>query len=670
MCTDIRTGGTYFAVLALLLLTVPAAADDDIQKAVQRGVAFLQAHPSANGMWTFDDHGHTVGVSALVGLALLECEVPASDPVVQSAAEAVRKRVASIDDTYDVSLAVMFLDRLAANEDGPLIQTCCMRLVAGQTSRGGWGYFCPKISTEAELRRLRTALLKKDAAKRDKATEKQQPPVRGDLLNNQLGQFTPRGMDDNSNTQFATLALWIARRHDVKADAALSSVEARFRRSQNADGGWSYMPVARAGMPGGMLGSTGSMTCAGLLGLAVGYGVATQAVLRTNANQRQAGPAQKEGPDANRDLAIQRGLTFLGRIMQPGLTGSEGGDSPDAPRPEDRRGIGGRRGGRPGGMQGRGAGSSVLHNGLGSEYYFLWSVERVAVLYGLETIGDKDWFTIGSKYLLQEQSDDGAWRGNLGEVVDTCFALFFLRRANLAGDLTSTLRGKIRDPGTVSLRTDKAVKEVAQNRKAAEPKAAEEKSVAKDLGPKQKRETLQVGPAQPRAAQPNSPPSVPSSQTQTHDQEVSRLRDQLAKASAQEQASLLEKLRDGKGSINTDALAASIPTLSDAAKTKARDALAERLTRMTPATLREKLKDSNVEVRRAAALACAMKEDKSFVPDLIALLDDSEPRVTRAAHAALKTLTGTDLGPTSGANSEQRKEAIARWRQWWRAELR
>ena len=667
MCTDIRIGGIYFAILALPLLTVRAAADDEIQKAVQRGVEFLQAHPSANGMWTFDDHGHTVGVSALVGLALLECEVPASDPVIQNAAEAVRKRVASIDDTYDISLAVMFLDRLAAAEDGQLIQTCCMRLVAGQTPRGGWGYSCPKISSEAELRRLRTALLKKDAAKRDRGTEKQQPPVQGDLLNNQIGHFTPRGLDDNSNTQFATLALWIARRHDVKADAALSSVEARFRRSQNADGGWSYMPVARAGMPGGMLGSTGSMTCAGLLGLAVGYGVATQAVLRTNINQKQGGPAQKEGsgPDANRDVAIQRGLAFLGQIMQPGLAATENGDSPDAQGPDDRRGFGGRRGARPGGMQRRGAGSSVLHNGLGSEYYFLWSVERVAVLYGLETIGNKDWFTIGSKYLLQEQSDDGAWRGNLGEVVDTCFALFFLRRANLAGDLTSTLRGKIRDPGTVSLRADKPVKEVAQNRKGAEPKAADEKSVAKDSGRKPNREALRLEPTEPRDAPPR--PSVPQNETQTHEQEVGRLRDQLAKASPPEQASLLEKLRDGKGSVNTDALAVSIPQLSEAAKTKARDALAERLARMTAATIRDKLKDSNVEVRRAAALACAMKDDKSFVPDLIRLMEDSELRVTRAAHAALKTLTSADFGPANRANGEERKQAIARWRQWWEA---
>ena len=34
---------------------------------------------------------------------------------------------------------------------------------------------------------------------------------------------------------------------------------------------------------------------------------------------------------------------------------------------------------------------------------------------------------------------------------------------------------------------------------------------------------------------------------------------------------------------------------------------------MTVATLRDKLKDERVEMRRAAVLACAMKEEKKFI---------------------------------------------------------
>src|SRR5205085_4148027 len=117
------------------------------------------------------------------------------------------------------------------------------------------------------------------------------------------------------------------------------------------------------------------------------------------------------------------------------------------------------RGNRGGGFRGRGGpggpgaeGGNLIGNGLGSEYYFLWSLERVAVVYGLRTLGNKDWFAIGAKYLLDQQSGNGAWRGNLGETVDTCFALFFLRQANLATDLTATLKGKVKDPGVVKLK--------------------------------------------------------------------------------------------------------------------------------------------------------------------------------------------------------------------------
>ena len=114
-----------------------------------------------------------------------------------------------------------------------------------------------------------------------------------------------------------------------------------------------------------------------------------------------------------------------------------------------------------------------------------------------------------------------------------------------------------------------------------------------------------------------------------------------------------------------DALAAAIPLLKDAAKNQARAALAERLARMTPHTLRGKLQDEQPEIRRAAALASAMKEDRGFVPDLIRLLQDPEPRVSRAAHAALKTIARTDFGPANADSPEQRDEAIKRWKEWW-----
>jgi HEAT repeat protein len=139
----------------------------------------------------------------------------------------------------------------------------------------------------------------------------------------------------------------------------------------------------------------------------------------------------------------------------------------------------------------------------------------------------------------------------------------------------------------------------------------------------------------------------------------------LTQAPAAQQEKVLEKLRDSKGAVHTQALASAIPKLAEPARKKAREALAERMTRMTASTLRDKLQDENVEIRRAAALACAMKDDKTHIPDLITALEDAEPIVIRAARAGLKSLTGQDFGPTADASRAERLKAVADWKTWW-----
>ncbi len=104
-------------------------------------------------------------------------------------------------------------------------------------------------------------------------------------------------------------------------------------------------------------------------------------------------------------------------------------------------------------------------------------------------------------------------------------------------------------------------------------------------------------------------------------------------------------------------------------KAEARAALAERLCRMTAPTLRGMLKANEVELRRgAAALACAMKDDKDHIVDLIGALEDKEGDAVRAAHAGLKSLTGKDFGPVSGASGAQVSAAVAAWRAWYAKE--
>jgi hypothetical protein len=192
------------------------------------------------------------------------------------------------------------------------------------------------------------------------------------------------GTTDNSNSQFAILALWVAQRQGIPMERTMDLVVRRYRGSQNADGGWGYRYQS-----GGGVDSTAAMTCVGLIGLAVGHGLAHEAPAAGNV----------------RDPLLVNGFVALGRHV-----------------------------GDPAGRV-----VNVPMNNL----YFLWSVERVAVLYNLPKIGDKDWYRWGAESLLSNQGPNGEWAkgGYPGAhpVLDTCLALLFLRRANLAVDLTNRL---------------------------------------------------------------------------------------------------------------------------------------------------------------------------------------------------------------------------------------
>jgi hypothetical protein len=46
----------------------------------------------------------------------------------------------------------------------------------------------------------------------------------------------------------------------------------------------------------------------------------------------------------------------------------------------------------------------------------------------LRFLGKTDWYLEGAEYLLRAQDDAGSWQA--GDVVDTCFALLFLKRSS------------------------------------------------------------------------------------------------------------------------------------------------------------------------------------------------------------------------------------------------
>jgi len=67
-------------------------------------------------------------------------------------------------------------------------------------------------------------------------------------------------------------------------------------------------------------------------------------------------------------------------------------------------------------------------------YYYMYALERAAILFGTEQVGGHYWFARGLQSLLDAQRPDGGWKSSAGgnELNDTCFAVLFLRKATRA----------------------------------------------------------------------------------------------------------------------------------------------------------------------------------------------------------------------------------------------
>jgi hypothetical protein len=355
-----------------------------VTEATQRGVEYLKSTQIKSGpdigSWNSKNGDH-VGYTALAGLTLMECKVPANDLTIHYAAKYVRESIKTkiiSNETYQVSLAILFLSRLGDKSDYPLIRSLALRLIASQHASGGWSYGSPALTDEQQARLL--TMLQQYP---NTGASQSGFPLDGSHAGAFHSSYTGPDVADNSNTQFALLALWAARRYDLPLDPVLRLVAKRFRDSQASDGSWKYVNK-------NVVSEYPTMTAAGLLGIAVGYGL----------------DSDRKSSDLAEDNVLQRGLK---RLAQNIGTHDE---SQGRPAPV--------------------------------ELYFLWSVERVAVLYQLPKVDGKDWYRWGLQILLAHQYGDGKWLMNKGhgssDIVDTCFALLFLQRANLAKDLTDKIQ--------------------------------------------------------------------------------------------------------------------------------------------------------------------------------------------------------------------------------------
>ena len=608
MRTVVRLAGVL-AVLVAAAGLAPAANQKDIDAAVARGKAFLLERYKNH---IPDGETHGIGPACLAGLALIECGTPIAEPGLKNIAAAVREASYSQNKTYQTALCVFFLDRLGEPEDVPRIQMLGARILAGMNAKGGWGYDSVQDIPAADQQRLRAMRPVPPDPKRGAQLH---PDISAYYQTLAAANRNRETGDDNSNTQFAVLALWMCRKHGLPVDGALDIIENRFVTTQTATGGWGYFPGLGAG-------GSPSMTCCGMLALSTAVG--------RREEKRKAPPP---------------------KVAAPPKDGGKGGNdpffNPPPPREPEKKGPKPLRDAVAPNIQAavnnlgvalttaaRGpAGTLLRGNGHGhGDLYFLWSLERACVIFGIEKIAGIDWYDFGADAILPRQGQDGSWRAHYPVDVDTSFALLFLLKANLARDLSSRVKGE----GFNELRTSAgAGSGLPGGAAATTPVPTKTESV-------------------PDLPLPKLPAPV--------DDETAKLATELVRATDWKKT--LDKFRDTKGAEYTKALTAAVYRVEGERRKEARQALAERLTRMTAATLKTMMGGDDAELRRGAALAAAMKDDKSHIPDLIARLADNEEIVVRAAKAGLKSLTGQDLGPPNNASESQKQAAIVEWKAW------
>ena len=305
-----------------------------VLSAIERGVSYIKREQMPRGRWG-ELPGYDGGVTALCTLALLNSGVPADDPVVRQGVAYLRS--IEPDKTYTVSLQTMVLCAAEPKKDMLVIRRNAKWLEDHQIKegqrKGAWSY--------------------------------------------------PGPGGDNSNSQFAILALYDAQR--VGADVSRETWELAanyWRNTQNDDGSWGYVP-GDAG--------TGSMTCAGIGGLAI----ATAALESGDASVENGNVVCCRPHEA--DDKLDRALAWLASRFSVNHN----------PRPA-------------------GGGQACL-------YYYLYGVERAGRLTAHRFIGDHDWYREGAAFLVHEQDSlshfwKGSWYAEREPRISTAMALLFLAK--------------------------------------------------------------------------------------------------------------------------------------------------------------------------------------------------------------------------------------------------
>jgi hypothetical protein len=329
--------GLTFALVCISTTSLPAQAEgsvtaQQVRDAMEGGVKYLLDEQNAkSGTWN-EMAGYEGGVTALCTLALLNAGIEPEHPQIQKALSYLRKL--EPNKTYSVALRTMVLCAAEPRRDLLLIQRNVQWLESKQLAEGQWSY--------------------------------------------------PGAGGDNSNSQFAVLALHEAERVGAKVKPETWEKALKYWKScQNQRGAWGYLKDWKDGL--------GSMTCAGIAAVVICEGH----VKKPNAVVE--GEFVKCCQPQEEDDALEIALGWLGMNFS-------------VKRNPGRKGM-----------------ESFWH------YYYLYGLERVGRLTTRRFIGEHDWYREGAEYLIGQQdpfSRNWVGRGHAEDNphIATPLALLFLAK--------------------------------------------------------------------------------------------------------------------------------------------------------------------------------------------------------------------------------------------------
>ncbi len=406
---------------------------DSIGKAIKKGVMWLKQRQNPDGSWGLiegnsvygggkmnNEYKHPAGATALALYALLKCKESVDDPVVKKGFKFLRDKYKQPGSSYETSMVIL---AVTARADP-------FKKISASESAGD------KVKLTGEDRQWAQDLVKYLLAKRDKAR------TRGWRYNVQSPGVTmaapPGGNEDNSSTQLAALALLAAERCGIKADGKVWNDMITFAMQQQQDEGpeWERAVYDRpktgasgaapAPAPGGTDPDKGRYAPAKpdekpVKDKARGYayiksdklgpdeggptGGMTAAALGTICMARYVLNRRSDPLWAKRDQAIVQ------QSIYDGLAWLDANWSPfNNPLKQSE---------------------NVFH------IYYMYCCERAFDLIGNRLLGKHYWYVEMAKQLINRQTAKGYWDSESThkprEVLDTSFALLFLKKATKGG---------------------------------------------------------------------------------------------------------------------------------------------------------------------------------------------------------------------------------------------